>query len=92
MRIQIIYALLPLFIIPQALAKNWATLIVTRAIAGFLAATIMDVPSAMLSDLWSCVADTNLPVTLFVYFYMAGVTVGPVLGAAAGNLTWRWSV
>lgn len=85
------YFLFFLFVIPQALANSFATLLVTRVIAGALASIVQNSVESVVADTFRTEAERNLPITLFVYAFLAGFTVGPVVGAAiASRLYWRW--
>ncbi|KAI9849506.1 MAG: hypothetical protein M1837_004126 [Sclerophora amabilis] len=86
----IVYALFTLLIIPQAVAPNFATLLVTRAIAGALGGILQNAPEPFLADTWLTDEERNLPITVFVLVYEAGVTLGPTFGAIASKLGWRW--
>lgn len=78
------------FVIPQAVAQNFATLIVTRFFAGGFASVIQNGVETIIGDLW--VGDeTTLPVTAFIFAYLGGFTMGPVIGSAiVSSLYWRW--
>ncbi|KAL8846238.1 MAG: hypothetical protein Q9221_008670 [Calogaya cf. arnoldii] len=77
-------------VIPQAVAQNFATLLVSRAIAGALGGILQNAIAQFSTDLWATDEERNLPVTLYSYVYVAGVTLGPALGSIVGNLSWRW--
>lgn len=77
-------------VIPQAVAQNFATLLVSRAIAGALGGILQNAVEQFSTDLWATDKERNLPVTLYSYVYVAGVTLGPALGSIVGNLSWRW--
>lgn len=78
------------FIIPQAVARNFATLIVTRFLAGGFASIVQNAVEAVIGDLWQG-EENSLPVTVFMFAYLAGFTMGPVFGAGiVRHLYWRW--
>lgn len=84
------YVIFTAFIIPQALAQNYATLIVTRFFAGGCASVVQNGVENIIGDLWVG-EETGLPVTMFIFAYLTGFTMGPVFGAAiASGLSWRW--
>ena len=87
---QIAYAVFSLFLIPQAVAPNFATLLVTRAIAGTLGGILQNAPESFIADIWLTDAERNLPITLFILVYEVGVTIGPAFGAIASRLDWPW--
>lgn len=78
--------------IPQALAPNFATLLVTRVIAGALGGILQTAIEMFIADIWLTDAERNLPVTLYTLALVAGVTLGPTFGAIAKELSWRWYV
>lgn len=45
----------------------------------------------IIADIWPTATDRSLPVTCYVFFLLAGVSFGPVMGGAiTSNLYWRW--
>ncbi|KAL8967995.1 MAG: hypothetical protein Q9197_005118 [Variospora fuerteventurae] len=85
-----LYVVFILMVIPQAVAPNFATLLVSRAIAGAIGGILQNTMEQLSGDMWRTDKERNLPVTFYTYVYVAGVTLGPVLGAAVGDLYWRW--
>ena len=77
-------------IVPQAVAQNIATLLVTRAIAGFFAGIVLNAMEIFIVDMWLTDDERNLPITLFTFLYIAGVTLGPTMDAMVKILSWRW--
>lgn len=87
---QAVFALFTLFVIPQALAPNFATLIVSRVIAGGCGNVLQNAVEAMASDMFRG-TDRDLPLTLYTLALLEGVTLGPVVGGAIiSRLNWRW--
>ncbi|KAF9895185.1 hypothetical protein FE257_000087 [Aspergillus nanangensis] len=84
------YILFTIFLIPQALAQNFATLIVCRAIAGALGGTLQNCADGLASNLFSSHRERAFPLTLYTFTLLFGVTMGPVLGAVVEPLGWRW--
>lgn len=79
-----------IFIIPQAVARNFATLIVSRFFAGGFGGIVMNAVANIIGDIWVDY-EMSLPVTLFTFTYLLGFTIGPVIGSAILNgLYWRW--
>lgn len=79
------------FVIPQAVAPNFATLIVCRFFAGCCGGVIQDVMDGIIADVWDGPVERSLPVTLYVLSLLVGVSFGPVFGGAVvSSLGWRW--
>ncbi|KAI4170326.1 MAG: hypothetical protein LQ343_005079 [Gyalolechia ehrenbergii] len=77
-------------VIPQAVAQNFATLLVSRAFAGTFGGILQNTMEQFSADLWLTEKQRDLPVTLYTYVYVAGVTLGPAFGAIVSELSWRW--
>ncbi|KAL8982059.1 MAG: hypothetical protein Q9205_003334 [Flavoplaca limonia] len=86
----LLYLIFTAMVIPQALAQNFATLLVVRAIAGFVGGVLQNVLEQVAPDIWATDKDRNLPITIYTFVYVSGVTLGPVLGAIVHDLPWRW--
>jgi MFS family permease len=85
------YLLFILFVIPQAVCQNFATLIVTRVIAGSLGGVLQNVVDGIIADMFEGEQARSLPVTLYIFCLVGGVSFGPVLGGAViSRLYWRW--
>lgn len=85
------YIVFFLFVIPQAFAQNFATLIVSRFIAGCCGGVIQDVMDGIIADVWPGPEQRSLPVTIYVLSLLVGVSFGPVFGGAVvSTLHWRW--
>jgi MFS family permease len=87
----ICYGLFTAFVIPQAVAPNYTTLIVCRFIAGCCGGVLQDVMDGVIADIWAGPEQRSLPVTIYVFSLLGGVTLGPVTGGAiVSTLYWRW--
>lgn len=75
---QACYFLFVIFLIPQAVAQNFATLIVSRFFAGAFGAVVMNAVANIVGDLWECDVDRSFAITLFNITYLGGFTLGPV--------------
>ena len=85
------YAVFVVSVIPQATARNFATLIVCRFFTGCCGGVLQDAMDGIIADMWSKATERSLPVTFYVFSLLVGVTFGPVLGGAvSGSLSWRW--
>ncbi|KAL4968844.1 Aldehyde/histidinol dehydrogenase [Aspergillus stella-maris] len=79
------------FLIPQAVAQNFATLVVTRFFAGGCAAILANTAAAVAGNVWSTEWSRSIPISLYILGYMAGSSMGPVMGAAIfQSLGWSW--
>ncbi|KAK6460188.1 synaptic vesicle transporter [Scheffersomyces coipomensis] len=80
-----------IFIIPCALAKNIATLIVCRLIDGILFSAPMTLIGGSLADIWEG-KDRGVAMAIFSAAPFLGPVCGPVFGGLLGQYTstWRW--
>ncbi|KAF2000193.1 MFS general substrate transporter [Amniculicola lignicola CBS 123094] len=70
------YTMSSIFVILQAVAPNFATLITCRLFGG---------------DIWPGAVSRSLPVTIYVTGLLMGVSLGPVYRAViVHNMYWRW--
>ncbi|RDL32618.1 putative multidrug resistance protein [Venustampulla echinocandica] len=79
-----------IFIIPCAVAKNMATLLVCRAIDGIAFSAPMTLVGGTLADLWRT-EERGVPMAAFSAAPFIGPAIGPLIGgflADAGG--WRW--
>jgi len=67
-----IYVLFIIFVIPQAVANSFATLVVTRAIAGSLGGVLQNVIDGIAADVWEGEEKRLLPLTLYVFSLVGG--------------------
>jgi len=78
----VVYVLFIIFVIPQAVANSFATLIVTRAIAGSLGGVLQNVIDGVAADMWKGEEKRLLPLTLYVFALVGGESV---VGSFRGN-------
>ncbi|KAJ5240949.1 uncharacterized protein N7469_002540 [Penicillium citrinum] len=79
------------FVIPQAVAQNFATLVVTRFFAGGCVAILANTSATVIGNVWDSEKARNVPVSLYIVTYLAGSSIGPVIGAPIYYyLSWRW--
>jgi MFS family permease len=89
----VIYAVLIIFIIPQALARNFATLIVTRIITGSCSGVLANITSGIVSDIWRDGRAKSFGTSFYIFALLAGLNMGPVFGSLVVQYTtWRWLV
>lgn len=85
------YLLFLCFLMPQAIAQNFATLVVTRVFSGGCAAILANTAAGVIGNVWSTEWSRSAPVSLYILGYMAGSSMGPVMGAVIfQSLGWRW--
>lgn len=87
---QVAYTLFTIFLIPQAVAQNFATLVICRAIAGGAGGTLQSAADGVAANVFRTCQERVVPVTLYEFSLVLGVTMGPVLGAVVKPLGWRW--
>lgn len=88
------YVFFYLMIIPQAVAPNFATLVVTRFFSGGCVTFLANTLCSMIPDLWEGEEARSLPIGLYVLVYVLANTLGPPLFAPVTQLigNWRWCV
>ncbi|KAG9771081.1 MFS general substrate transporter, partial [Aureobasidium melanogenum] len=85
------YVVFLCFIIPQALAKNFATLIVSRFFAGGCSLILANTSISVITNIWKNDDERKFPVNLFIAAFLAGSSSGPIIGAVILQyLSWRW--
>ncbi|EAU87133.1 spermine transporter [Coprinopsis cinerea okayama7 len=79
-----------IFTLPSALAKNIATLVVSRQIAGLAASAPVCNVGGSIADVWD-VKDRGAPMALFSGTLFIGPCLGPMIGGWIGERAgWRW--
>ncbi|TRM69786.1 major facilitator superfamily domain-containing protein [Schizophyllum amplum] len=79
-----------IFTLPSALAKNVATLVVSRQIAGIASSAPMCNVGGSVADIWS-VEERGVPMAIFSATIFIGPCIGPLIGGFIGeNMGWRW--
>ena len=75
---QLCYFMFVIFLIPQAVAQNFATIVVSRFFAGAFGATVQNAVANFAGDMWENDIDRSFSITLFNTAYLGGFTLGPV--------------
>ncbi|OAX80311.1 hypothetical protein ACJ72_05357 [Emergomyces africanus] len=79
-----------LFLIPCAVAKNFATLVVCRAIAGIAFSAPMTLVGGTLADMWRN-EERGVPMAAFSAAPFIGPAAGPLIGGFLSDAKgWRW--
>jgi multidrug resistance protein len=79
-----------IFIIPCAVGKNMATLLVCRTLDGIAFSAPMTLVGGTLADLWRT-EERGVPMAAFSAAPFIGPAIGPLAGGfIADNLGWRW--
>ncbi|KAF2860250.1 MFS general substrate transporter [Piedraia hortae CBS 480.64] len=86
------YCLFFLMVIPQAVAKNFTTLLVTRFLSGGCVSLLANIIASVIPDLWEDDRARSFPVGLYILMYLGGTTIGPPLftGVMQHTRNWRW--
>ncbi|KAF9447352.1 MFS polyamine transporter [Macrolepiota fuliginosa MF-IS2] len=79
-----------IFTLPSALARNAATLIIARQIAGIAASAPICNMGGSIADVWA-VEERGIPMAVFSAMLFVGPCLGPVVGSWIGERAgWRW--
>ncbi|QLI67290.1 Efflux pump atB [Metarhizium brunneum] len=80
-----------IFLIPQAVAKNIATILVFRFFDGFTGSAFLAVSGGTVGDLFAR-HELQAPMALFSVSPFVGPSLGPLLGGFINyNADWRWT-
>ncbi|KAI0386742.1 major facilitator superfamily domain-containing protein [Hypomontagnella monticulosa] len=80
-----------IWIVPQAVAKNIATILVARFLDGFSGSTFLAVSGGTVGDLFSK-RELRYPMAIFSVSPFLGPCVGPLIGGFINyHLEWRWT-
>lgn len=85
------FAAFLIWIIPSAVAKNIATMIVARFFQGLAGSAFLSVSGGTVGDLFVR-AEMQAPMAVFTLAPFAGPSVGPLVGGFINsNVHWRWT-
>lgn len=85
------YVVFLCFIIPQALAHNFATLIISRFFSGGCVSVLANTAAGLIGNIWVGERGRTIPMSLFVTAFLTGSSMGPVIGGVIYQfLSWRW--
>lgn len=88
----LVYVLFTIFVVMQAVAPNFATLIVARVFAGAFGGVLQNSVDGIAADLWKDDVDRRaVSLSVYIFALLGGITIGPVVGGAIiKTLDWRW--
>lgn len=85
------YIVFLLFLIPSALAPDFATIVVTRFFGGGASSVAINIVAGTITDIWKGDRDRSLPMSIFGMTSVVGIALGPFIGGAIqSGLNWRW--
>lgn len=85
------YIIFVIFLLPCALAQNFATMVVCRLFGGGASSVAINIVGGTISDIWQGAKDRSLPMALFGFTSVIGIALGPFVGAAiTTHLSFRW--
>jgi MFS family permease len=85
------YGVFICFVVPQAVARNFATLIISRFFAGGCVSVLANTSASVIGNIWEGERGRTIPMALYVTAYLTGSSMGPVIGGVIfQSLNWRW--
>lgn len=85
------YIVYLLFLVPQAVAQNFATLVACRFFAGACVSVLANTAAGVISNIWEGDRGRTVPTSLYITAYLTGSSCGPVIGGIVlEKLGWRW--
>ena len=70
------YILFVIFLIPSAVAPNFATIVVTRFFGGGASSVAINLVGGTLTDIWKGEAERSLPMSIFGMTSVVGIALG----------------
>jgi MFS family permease len=70
------YIIFVIFLLPCALAKNFATMVVCRFFGGGASSVAINIVGGTISDIWAGAKDRSLPMSLFGFTSVIGIALG----------------
>ena len=85
------YGVMLCFFIPQALARNYATLIIARFFSGGCVSILANTVGSVIGNIWEDERGRSFPITLYAACFLLGSSLGSVVGGVIVQfLSWRW--
>lgn len=85
------WGLFVVFLIPSAVAKHFATIVVGRLLDGAASAQFSVMAGGTISDIWGDGHGRSLAVALFSFASVIGIALGPFIGGVIVNTKeWHW--
>ncbi|KAK3721768.1 hypothetical protein LTR37_002933 [Vermiconidia calcicola] len=85
------YIVFLIFLVPAALAPNFATIVVTRFFGGGASSVAINIVGGTITDIWKGDKERSLPMSIFGMTSVIGIALGPLVGGGIQSvLHWRW--
>ncbi|ETN40069.1 uncharacterized protein HMPREF1541_04344 [Cyphellophora europaea CBS 101466] len=79
------------FLVPQAVAQNFATLVICRFFSGGCVSVLANTAAGVIGNIWEGERGRTIPTSLYITAYLTGSSSGPVVGGVILEyLGWRW--
>lgn len=88
---QVSYIFFLIWLIPCAVSRNFATILVARFFAGGASSVAINVVGGTITDIWKGDKARSLPMSIFALSGVIGIALGPLVGGAiTAGKNWRW--
>ncbi|KEF53616.1 uncharacterized protein A1O9_10591 [Exophiala aquamarina CBS 119918] len=85
------YGVFICFVVPQGVARNFATLIISRFFTGGCVSILANTSASVIGNIWEGERGRTIPMALYVTAYLTGSSMGPIIGGVIfQSLSWRW--
>lgn len=85
------YLVFLIFLVPQAVAQNFATLVISRFFSGGCVSVLANTSAGVIGNIWEGDRGRTIPTSIYITAYLTGSSTGPVIGGVIlQNLSWRW--
>ncbi|KAF2862414.1 MFS general substrate transporter [Piedraia hortae CBS 480.64] len=85
------YLMFLVWLLPSALAPNYATLVITRFFGGGASSVSINLVGGSITDIWKGDRARSLPMSIFGMTSVIGIALGPLVGGAINSgKNWRW--
>lgn len=88
---EISYIIFVVFLIPSAVADDFATIVTTRFFGSGASSVAINLVGGTLTDIWKGEAERSMPMSIFGMTSVVGIALGPFIGGAIQHgLEWHW--